>query len=280
MKTYNIAQFGTFDLENFGDLLFPNVLEKNLKQRFDNCNLVLFSPVGGKKPFEEDVTVYPISKFSELNEKYNFDAIILGGGDLLRLDETVAKKDRYSANKAAFDLFIMPSVFADKHNIPLYYNVPGAPYEFSEVQRELISAIANTVSYFSVRDTRTKQFFTDCLKESCPEITISPDSILDIASVYPKETLSERFSKFSSDYSIAENKYIVFQTISTITTENEYIFAKEFDTLAEKTGCDIVFMPINYVHNDTDIMKSIFDKMTTPNRKFVDEHLSPFEMIS
>ena len=33
MKTiYRIAQIGTFDLENYGDLLFPVILENELKK--------------------------------------------------------------------------------------------------------------------------------------------------------------------------------------------------------------------------------------------------------
>ena len=37
-----IAQIGTFDVENFGDLLFANILEKN----FAEYDIDLFSPRG------------------------------------------------------------------------------------------------------------------------------------------------------------------------------------------------------------------------------------------
>ena len=46
---YIIAQIGTFDCKNFGDLLFPNVLEWHLKKRGQNAELVLFSPMGGDR---------------------------------------------------------------------------------------------------------------------------------------------------------------------------------------------------------------------------------------
>ena len=52
MKTiYRIAQIGTFDLENYGDLLFPVILENELKKRIQNVEIVLFSPIGGNMPF-------------------------------------------------------------------------------------------------------------------------------------------------------------------------------------------------------------------------------------
>lgn len=55
-----VAQIGTFDCKNFGDLLFPNVLEWHLKKRRKNVELVLFSPIGGEKPFECGTIVHPI----------------------------------------------------------------------------------------------------------------------------------------------------------------------------------------------------------------------------
>ncbi len=277
MKKYNIAQFGTFDLENFGDLLFPNVLEKNLKSRINVENLVLFSPVGGKKPFE-DVEVYPIKQFDELNKKYNFDAIILGGGDLLRLDTTVTVEGKYNSDNPSYDLFVLPSIFADKYNIPLIYNAPGAPYPFENAQRSLVKAIAKSAVYFSVRDEKTAQYFREYISEDELPIVISPDSIVDIKSVYEKSELDKRFEKFCTDYAITDSSYIVFQNISAITDENLDVFARELDKIS--VNKKIVFMPINYVHDDTPVMRAIFDKMNTENKAFVTEHLSPFEMIA
>ena len=51
MKEYNVAQIGSFDVENYGDLLFPTVLEEELSKRIKIKELFLFSPNGGKRPF-------------------------------------------------------------------------------------------------------------------------------------------------------------------------------------------------------------------------------------
>ncbi len=42
-KKYRIAHVGTFDVENYGDLLFPTVLKHN----FLDYEIDLFSPIGG-----------------------------------------------------------------------------------------------------------------------------------------------------------------------------------------------------------------------------------------
>lgn len=57
-KRIRIAQIGTFDVENFGDLLFPTMIE----YRFCDCEIDLYSPVGNAaKPFESDRYVYAVS---------------------------------------------------------------------------------------------------------------------------------------------------------------------------------------------------------------------------
>ena len=60
-KVYRIAQIGTFDLENYGDLLFPIILENELRERLKDLELILFSPVGGEMPFYGK-KVYPIDQ--------------------------------------------------------------------------------------------------------------------------------------------------------------------------------------------------------------------------
>ena len=81
-----IAQIGTFDVENYGDLLFPDVLSYQLK----GYSIDLFSPKGGLKPFNKDVEVFPLNMLEQkcLTDKY--DALIVGGGDLIRLDNRVS----------------------------------------------------------------------------------------------------------------------------------------------------------------------------------------------
>ena len=51
-KKYRIAQIGTFDLKNYGDILFPDVLSTELSKYLSIDEIVLFSPLGGMKPFD------------------------------------------------------------------------------------------------------------------------------------------------------------------------------------------------------------------------------------
>ena len=63
-KGYNLIQVGSFDVENFGDLLFPIVFEFEMKKRLKLDNLYLFSPIGGNMPFYNR-KVYSAANFND-----------------------------------------------------------------------------------------------------------------------------------------------------------------------------------------------------------------------
>lgn len=86
----SIAQWGTFDLANFGDLLFPLIFEREIKKRLGDAVVSLRSPIGG--PFQPDPrrTVKRIVRFEDplfYDQILGVDAIVLGGGDIIRFDD-------------------------------------------------------------------------------------------------------------------------------------------------------------------------------------------------
>ena len=84
MKQYNIAQIGAFDYENLGDILFTDVLHRQLEKRIPIGKHMLFALNEVKKPLSEsDSTVYGIDRLEEMHLAVHFDAVIIGGGDLI-----------------------------------------------------------------------------------------------------------------------------------------------------------------------------------------------------
>lgn len=145
-----VAQIGTFDCKNFGDLLFPNVLEWHLKKRRKNVELVLFSPIGGEKPFECGTIVHPICDLEKLHREKHFDAIVIGGGDLIRLDGGWASQEKYDVHASTMDLWLIPAAISEKYDIPLLWNSPGVPFPFAAEQTPLVKRALDAADYLSV----------------------------------------------------------------------------------------------------------------------------------
>src|SRR5215203_329639 len=81
-----ICQVGTFDVENYGDLLYPLVFRHLLDQRNPGLRLRLYSPLSGPAPYEAAFETHSIrSLFQETTPC----TIVVGGGDILRTDWNV-----------------------------------------------------------------------------------------------------------------------------------------------------------------------------------------------
>src|SRR5207244_4647045 len=68
-----VAVCGTFDVQNFGDLLFPIVTAR----RLGDVDLVFVSPVGGPPVWNDTVETLPLPAL--LADTSPFDGISLGG---------------------------------------------------------------------------------------------------------------------------------------------------------------------------------------------------------
>ena len=84
---YSIAVFGAFDINSLGDMLFPKALEIELKKRLGIRKVILFSPTNAQSEYNLGYETYPYEAFAKIHAKYHFDAIIIGGGELLHYKE-------------------------------------------------------------------------------------------------------------------------------------------------------------------------------------------------
>src|SRR6187551_2288638 len=79
--------FGTFDVANYGDLLFPLVAEAELSQRLGPMTLRPFSYHEKSPPSWP----YAVSSVTRLpGEVHGLDGVIIGGGHVIRFDKAVA----------------------------------------------------------------------------------------------------------------------------------------------------------------------------------------------
>ncbi len=81
---WQIAIFGTFDVENYGDLLFPILAEAALSTRLGAVKLHKFS-YHEKSASDWPYTVTSLTELPEL--ACQLDAILIGGGFLIRFDK-------------------------------------------------------------------------------------------------------------------------------------------------------------------------------------------------
>lgn len=83
-----IQNWGTFDVSNYGDLIFPLILDFEIKKRISEIDITLYSPQGGQFEPEPHRWVKRIIRIEEegfFNEILNYQGIVLGGAILFDL---------------------------------------------------------------------------------------------------------------------------------------------------------------------------------------------------
>ncbi len=280
MKKFNIAQVGSFDVENYGDLLFAPVFKSHITKRLDIDNIVLFAPKNCNMPFEENIKVYSVTELEKKHLEYNFDAIVVGGGDLIHLTKICPlipyiSKDSPVIYEALY-MWILPVFVAVKYNIPIIFNGVGVPSEFKKHDREFVRGLTEAVDYISVRDELSKEHLLTC--GTSKDITVIPDSVLSISKVYPKELILKTFESLSLPFD-KDKKYVAVHINKRFSDENISALADELIKIKKEYDCQIVLVPIGYALGDYEMMQKlngIYPDEFIP----LTEKLSPINMLS
>ncbi|MFC5843502.1 polysaccharide pyruvyl transferase family protein [Aminobacter ciceronei] len=159
-----VGILGTFDVANFGDLLFPLIAQKRLGA-LTQCEVVALSPAGGD-PIWGDCL--PSRRLATANE---CDALLVGGGNVIRM--SAATLDEYQIDAAAMAGYSMLwAGVADvaASGIPLCWNAPGVPEAFPQFQHSLVRVALDAATYLSVRDDDSRSLLLD----------VHPDANIDV----------------------------------------------------------------------------------------------------
>ena len=277
MKRIKIAQIGTFDVENFGDLLFPDVLKKHLGSNYE---VDLFSPLGGKKPFD-NIDVLPISALESKIIENKYQGIIIGGGDLIRTDQKICiKNDIYGYSvDPSLELWAYPIILANKYNIPVMLNSVGVTNDFSSSEKFLVKTLLENVDYISTRDTEGNNVLK---KIGLFDVPIVPDTVLAVKDVYSDNELNNNYRNLQAKKIMPQiNDYIIFQHNSTNIDNHKYYnnIINLIKKVSEKHS--VLLMPIGYIHDDDKILQKIY-KEKIKNVYMISNKvkLSPKDMIS
>lgn len=269
-----IAQIGSFDVKNYGDLLFPVVL----KNKLSDYEIDLFSPNGGSEPFDNKIKVFSLEELEQKIKARKYSALILGGGDIIRIDTAVV--DQYKNNHSpALSLFVFPILLAKKYNIKVILNAPGVPFKFNENEKSIIKELLRDVDYIAVRGENSKNFLEEC---GASDVKIVPDTVLCISNIIKLSEL-KMIKRKIEDTKLKKkiDNYIIIQHNQYNNDNQDYIdvFKNFISLVTRKYKLNVVLLPIGYVHHDIKFLSKLVDA-NNDNVYLVEKELSPEEMLS
>lgn len=195
-----IGIWGTFDLENYGDLLFPRIAERELLSRLPNAFVRAYSPYGYLHPIELDagVPAHPLGIWSderaaELAEQ--LDCVLIGGGEIIHTkDELLAAHYGVTTqeilDRAPSRFFIEALGPIYERACPVVWHSVGIPFDPSQEESlRFREALAARV-YSAVRDEKSRARLE--MAGVNTEISVVPDSAFLLTRLFPQDLLRTR----------------------------------------------------------------------------------------
>lgn len=291
-KSINIV--GAFDRYNYGDVLFPIILEEFIKKYktdiFRNYKIEFYGLIdsnleyiGGKKTK---------GMYRLYREKIQpGSAVIVAGGDVLAArisdlyfdlsDSTVSMYKRKIIRKllgrniyekiiknklgVKFKFpWILDSSDFFNHDINILYNsVGGSTLDTLKYEELLgIKSKLKKCSYLSVRDNKTRENILNLDKDI--KVKLAPDSAFIMSYLFSLDILKDKVSNKIYKFIEENNSYICIQTNNwSVNKGNDKILIKELELILEKEDVDIVLLPIGLAsnHDDKIALKAIYESI-------------------
>ncbi len=207
-RHWEIGICGTFDVSNYGDLLFPLIAEVELRRRLGDVTLRRFSYYSKTSPSWP----YEVTPLAELPEMLpRLDGLLIGGGLLIRFDKDVAPG--YDAPDLNIHhptgYWLSPALMALQHNVPVAWNAPGTGgSDLPEWGEPLLELALGLSQYVAVRDELSR---AELQPLTCRPIALVPDTAFGLPNLLDvRAAPSAEFARIAKTYGL-ENPYIVFQ---------------------------------------------------------------------
>nr|WP_238349506.1 polysaccharide pyruvyl transferase family protein [Pseudomonas sp. SWRI179] len=242
-RTWQVAIFGTFDVENYGDLLFPIIAEAELTRRLGSVNLHRFSYHGKTRP----QWPYAVTSLTELpHVAASLDGVLIGGGFLIRFDKVVAHG--YGPTTADIHhptgYWLTPALIALQHAVPVMWNAPGMHCnDIPDWARPLLKMTLEQSQYVRVRDALSRDSLATLTQQA--EIEVLPDTAFGLPRLIDEQQPSAEFIGLREQAGLT-GPYIVIHAIHVVES-----FIKLFEDHAEAfQGYQFLVVPIGPVLGD------------------------------
>jgi polysaccharide pyruvyl transferase WcaK-like protein len=256
-----IAHFGTFDVENYGDLLFPLVLERRLS---DVCEaFVHVSPAGSAPVWQDCVPAIGFEEF--LREGPEVDGVVIGGGQIVRASPTplgIYDRGGVAPFVAYPSLWLGAAYVAARDELPLCWNAPGVPAPFDAAAAQFMRWTGSVTDHASVRDVESRRLLEKAGVEV--QMGVVPDTAVEVSRLWNEEEISSAYGDaFAHRGRDVPERTIAFHVNARLAGEGLSVVAARIDSICGKLEATPVLLAIGPSHGDVETHKQIAAEMNT-----------------
>ncbi|MGH9041330.1 MAG: polysaccharide pyruvyl transferase family protein, partial [Acidimicrobiia bacterium] len=221
MASPRLALWGTFDVDNYGDHLFPRVATYELARRLPGAGVDVFSPYGRRHPTPlDDGPVAPLGVWTPRRAAQlarTYDTVVIGGGEIIHLNDPllapVYGASPEELSRMAPSRFFVEALGSEalERRCPVVWHALGVSVDADpggEAAQRLRSALAGR-RHVAVRD----RFSKERLERAgvIRPIEVVPDSALLLDRVLPAPALTVRLDRLRAGGSYPAGGALVVQ---------------------------------------------------------------------
>lgn len=247
---FSIVLFGTFDVDNYGDCLFPLIAEHQLTKRLGKIRLYPFSPTNRLPRIANYSRVYA---FHELGETFSEppSCFVIGGGELLRTDYALHSypQVRNLLYPYSVKTWLLPIMVAKSWNCPCVFNAVGWGRAFDEEFMQIATSFLKKLDLCFVRDP----FTAERLSQIDVPVEVVPDSGFSVPELLTHREWEARSKQMANDFRLPP-KFLVAQA-SLYLRANHAKFTNAVGQVAAATGLPVVLLPTSHIMSDIESLK-------------------------
>jgi polysaccharide pyruvyl transferase WcaK-like protein len=248
-----VAHWGTFEVANTGDLLFPLVLARHLPE----STVRLLGPLGGTAPMGLGQPVERITPFDDPDfwqQAQDVDAFVLGGGELAHpgsaLVRTEAGLQRIDYWPFVADLGLLAQVR------PVAWNGVGVPIDLPDALAPLLRFALEQVDLLAVRDEASRSRLLAAGVER--EVAVTPDTGILAGDVFGEPQREAATASLRAAGTLAPRSHrplvVAHLSILTPTVAAEAATALR---LVRDAGRDLVLLAVGPTHGDGQALREL-----------------------
>lgn len=251
---------GTFDVENYGDVLFPHIARHRLQQHVE---VEFASPLRNDDLWPDCLPTHSISELIA-NTQSQIDGILLGGGHVLHNttgDFLPYNKNFASLTHAYPDIWFGSAYLAAQHNCPLLFNAPGVtPTLKQSPYLDYCQTALSLSEYINSRNPSGAKILQEVLPES--EVRVVPDTAIEVKNIWSQAALDQAFQKAfeSRGQALPERTLAIHLRNKNIPKDCEPV-SQRLDELAEQLNAVPIVMSFGRCHSDQVAVRRVTQKM-------------------
>lgn len=257
-----IAIAGTFDVENYGDCLFPIVAQWRMRKV--GYEVFPLSPTGATTRWQD--APVPVAAADLFDPNTSCDGVIVGGGNIVHNHYDFLQQ-YVEADMGAFaypSLWLGTTLACALRGLPIAWNAPGVPRQLTpQEQVGLLPAVAATTSYLSVRDVSSRKYLGDI---AARRAAVVPDTAVELSRVWSKEDLKPVFRRLLERKGLTTTaRFVAIHIKRRALQDGIEQTASMIDNLARRTGVTPILLALAPCHRDERTAAQLSAVLTQPH---------------